>query len=330
MINGIPFPPKNQGDASIWETNNLPALEYCDLNRAANLLNCKVADLLHWAEIGAIELCLKFNAFRASIKSIDLNTKYRNNPNDWIKEKIHSGFLNKYTVNNHNQLGLLQLIPEPTKTNNNGSIEQKYCIEDRFPSPICHIFGLWGLISNPYDNLFSQLQSSEKVQVTALNLQLKAADEELTSESIRIQPVWSELFDRFTELGNPIGPAPDLFIITSSDFFITRKHIEQIDRYRGKLIPSYINGGVHHPESEDPIKEHGNVEASAAKREAVYQAAIYWLKHDPSACQGKRGELTIEAWAEKIISEKNHPKAKVTLGIDTVKQCLRVAMTGKN
>ena len=85
MINGIPFPPKNQGDASIWETNNLPALEYCDLNRAANLLNCKVADLLHWAEIGAIELCLKFNAFRASIKSIDLNTKYRNNPNDWIK-----------------------------------------------------------------------------------------------------------------------------------------------------------------------------------------------------------------------------------------------------
>ena len=48
MINGIPFPPKNQGDASIWETNNLPALEYCDLNRAANLLNCKVADLLHW------------------------------------------------------------------------------------------------------------------------------------------------------------------------------------------------------------------------------------------------------------------------------------------
>lgn len=330
MTKKVSVPLKNHEEASIWEINNLPALEYCDLHRAAKLLDCKVDDLLHWAEIGAIELCLKFNSFRASIKSFELNTKYRNNPKSWIKEKIDSGILNKYIINDYKKLSLLQLIPGPIKIGNDGNIEQEYCIESSFPSPICHIFGLWGLISNPHDNLFSVLQSSKKAQVTALNLQLKAADEELTVDSIRVQPVWSELYDNFTELGNPIGPAPVIFIITPSDLFITRKHIEQIGHYRGKLIPSYINGGVYRPESEDSIKEHGNVEASAAKREAVYQAAIYWLKHDPSACKGKRGDLTIEAWAEKIISEKNNPKAKIELGIDKVKQCLRVAISGKN
>ncbi|HBL7133889.1 TPA: hypothetical protein LSW83_004075 [Serratia marcescens] len=41
----------------------LPALEYCSLDRAARLIGsgCETQDLLHWAEIGAINLSKKFN-----------------------------------------------------------------------------------------------------------------------------------------------------------------------------------------------------------------------------------------------------------------------------
>ncbi|HCM64170.1 MAG TPA: hypothetical protein DIT05_16755 [Morganella sp. (in: Bacteria)] len=40
----------------------LPALEYCSLDRAARLIGsgCEVGDILHWADIGAIKLAKKF------------------------------------------------------------------------------------------------------------------------------------------------------------------------------------------------------------------------------------------------------------------------------
>ncbi|ENM1232987.1 hypothetical protein AB6R86_004609 [Salmonella enterica] len=42
---------------------NLPALEYCSLERATRFIGdgCEIEDLLHWAEIGAISLSHKFN-----------------------------------------------------------------------------------------------------------------------------------------------------------------------------------------------------------------------------------------------------------------------------
>ncbi|HCF8657742.1 hypothetical protein [Atlantibacter hermannii] len=39
---------------------DLPALEYCTLERACRLLGCELDDILHWAEIRAIPLMVKF------------------------------------------------------------------------------------------------------------------------------------------------------------------------------------------------------------------------------------------------------------------------------
>lgn len=41
---------------------DLPILEYCSLERAARFIGsgCEVEDILHWAEIGAINLSYKF------------------------------------------------------------------------------------------------------------------------------------------------------------------------------------------------------------------------------------------------------------------------------
>ncbi|EPF6162329.1 hypothetical protein MWS90_004274 [Citrobacter sedlakii] len=39
---------------------DLPALEYCSLDRASRLLGCEVGDILHWAELSAIPLMIKF------------------------------------------------------------------------------------------------------------------------------------------------------------------------------------------------------------------------------------------------------------------------------
>ncbi|PXY62368.1 hypothetical protein DMY04_22225, partial [Enterobacter hormaechei subsp. steigerwaltii] len=39
---------------------DLPALEFCTLDRACRLLGCELGDILHWAEIKAITLMINF------------------------------------------------------------------------------------------------------------------------------------------------------------------------------------------------------------------------------------------------------------------------------
>lgn len=46
-------------ERNVWKLNNIPPLEHCSIFRAQKLLNCEVEDLLHWHDIGAINLCIK-------------------------------------------------------------------------------------------------------------------------------------------------------------------------------------------------------------------------------------------------------------------------------
>lgn len=58
----------NITERNIWKLNNLPPMEYCSLARAQKLLNCELEDILHWHNIGAINLCLKLNPTRGTLK----------------------------------------------------------------------------------------------------------------------------------------------------------------------------------------------------------------------------------------------------------------------
>ncbi|HHT0889488.1 TPA: hypothetical protein ACTX9H_000676 [Klebsiella variicola subsp. variicola] len=58
----------NITERNIWKLNNLPPMEYCSLARAQKLLNCELEDILHWHGIGAINLCLKLNPTRGTLK----------------------------------------------------------------------------------------------------------------------------------------------------------------------------------------------------------------------------------------------------------------------
>lgn len=58
----------NITERNIWKLNNLPPMEYCSLARAQKLLNCELEDILHWHDIGAINLCLKLNPTWGTLK----------------------------------------------------------------------------------------------------------------------------------------------------------------------------------------------------------------------------------------------------------------------
>jgi hypothetical protein len=55
-------------ERNIWKLHNLPPLEYCSISRAQKLLNCEIEDLLHWHDIGAINLCIKVGRTNGTLK----------------------------------------------------------------------------------------------------------------------------------------------------------------------------------------------------------------------------------------------------------------------
>lgn len=77
----------------------LPLREYYPIERAAELLGCTIDDLIHWAEVGSIQLCIKLNnafgtlgkfAFGHLVNYIDFNiaikgTQYEDDLNNLEK-----------------------------------------------------------------------------------------------------------------------------------------------------------------------------------------------------------------------------------------------------
>ncbi|MEE7530668.1 hypothetical protein IV503_03350 [Klebsiella huaxiensis] len=63
----------NKIERNVWKLNHIPPLEYCSLSRAQKLLNCEIEDLLHWHDIGAINLCIKLTNISGAL-SIAITT----------------------------------------------------------------------------------------------------------------------------------------------------------------------------------------------------------------------------------------------------------------
>ncbi|MGM1332328.1 hypothetical protein ACS0TW_41875, partial [Klebsiella michiganensis] len=66
-------------ERNIWKLNNLPPLEYCSISRAKKLLKCEIEDLLHWHDIGAINLCIKMGKTNGTLKGVFQHDQSSNN-----------------------------------------------------------------------------------------------------------------------------------------------------------------------------------------------------------------------------------------------------------
>lgn len=316
---------------NVWERNNIPVIEYCNLPRAAELLNCQVIDLIHFAEIGAIEFCLELNRFEAVLMMM-------------VKDGDFSDWEHKFPpriLNYHNKSALSQFIPNSNfdmsfiTAEQPEPLKQLYHWEHRpnLKSPLLLLSGIWSIsVTRPISSFFSDLKTYGKAELLARDMSFKETDIPFTRAAFGSEG-WIILamppFNGGDFLENLADPLIDNIIgnININDIYLTRCQIDKIDNGIGKELPSYVNGGVSSPEPLQRI--HGNVEASATKREAVYKAAIYWLLNDPDSCNGKRGKLTIDAWADKIVEERNNPKTKVELGKDKIKECLSSSKAGR-
>lgn len=242
---------------SIWAEKLIPALEYCDLKRAAQILGCEVDDFLYWAEVFSIELCLQFDGMPAAL-NLPANTTV--SPEEWIRNLYKSfvtsspvlGITSTYLSDSMLSGFLPQYRIDFGEKNPSDSV--KYIFEYRdhpaLIKPLIYLNGLWAIY--PYNNLYSSLRRNDSYTFTRTNIRFKIADEIPSFDMYTASPPTEEAYDENLMLKQPEKP---LFTITKDDLLITRSQIEKIYSSIGTPMPNSVNGEVEVYDNKNTISE---------------------------------------------------------------------------
>ncbi|MCL6335888.1 hypothetical protein EXT66_19130 [Pectobacterium carotovorum subsp. carotovorum] len=238
----------NKNHPTVWEINNIPAMEYCTIPRAAEILNCKIADIIHFSEIGAIEFCIMLREFEASL----LFPFEWTVPNTWESRfsKLHS-FVNKSPLSRFRPKANFNPSTEPSEQKIKYSYQHKNSPGLR--KPLLFISGLWSLsIMSNQTAFFGKLKANQKVSLTALDFSLKEADEPfITNEGLSndelmvVCPPTEHLYPNGGLLDQ--NKVTSIATLTIEDLYITKTQIEKIYHGIGNELPNYINGKIAQP-----------------------------------------------------------------------------------
>ncbi|MEM8159914.1 hypothetical protein Q4R47_16370, partial [Morganella morganii] len=228
---------------SVWSDNGLPEMEYCTLTRAAELLNVKIEDLLHFAEIGFIELCVKMDGFEAGLSS-PMSYRDQSTWEDFCENdiKILLGF---GSATKENGLSLFSPKYCPSIDFHNGKIAEYYFYEYNdtpgLRHPIVFLSGLWALVGLSDRNIFHKLSMNNKVELNQFSFLFKEVDYISNSDNDDVyhaQPLSEYLYENSMLVKERIKTIATL---TCEDFYITRTQIDKIYSNIGKPISSLRN-----------------------------------------------------------------------------------------
>lgn len=244
---------KNTGK-NIWDDNKIPVLEYCTVPRAVELLGCKVNDIIHFAEIGAVELCLKLEGLRATLTS---PLKLRD-PDVWENGFTSTFSFNKYQINSPLSLfspdiDISRVIDSEAKP----TYLYEYENSPGLKRPCMQLYGLWAIkpLMIPDAYFFNGILSSDGVSLTSLDFSLKEVDEQfnfkdIDSDAIYASPKTEHLYPDGWLDQEKLKP---IVTLTVKDLYLTRMQVEAIYNGFGDVLPSYINGKVERSDGTENV-----------------------------------------------------------------------------
>lgn len=243
----------------------LPPLEYCSLDRASRLLMCEVEDLFHWHEIGAIQLCIRF----------DGSEEFEHKINGWSLHRFYSAGVIpnsiSYDLSNYSRMRV---------TDSENAIAPTLKELDDIPSLLrfSHYYNVNIRLSGFWKLIPKQFTSSGG------NTDVCVYSNEITDE-FKYSLAMPEEFE-------------------SNVIYIMKNDVDRLIKSNGEPLPNYINGKIQHQkEAETPEeldKTHKNQEINALKREAVLLAAMYVMERHPEECSRKNGKKSLAAIAKAI------------------------------
>lgn len=284
------------------ESSKLLPLEYCRIERAAELLNCKIEDILHWAGIGSISICLYFPVpqnvtawiNRASFEFIKQRTR-------WIKTATKSVTIGEYSsidITSGNQWDdaeatwyqHLDLVEKSTSTSCQN-------IRNKAVEIMARIEGFWRLDEAAITDIYLFPGDDESSSLSD-ELYLTPA-----GESSIVVPVWSHMRE-----------------VQVKDLWIIRRDLE--------LLFDHIKTGGLLARSHQPIESkyyvpHPTAERHAVNRESILAAAIHIKQEKPDECG-----TTATKWAEALEQHAHRywNNAQPPLSREKIEQVLSAAM----
>ncbi|MBA5602063.1 hypothetical protein H1224_13515 [Pectobacterium aroidearum] len=243
----------------------MPLREYYPVKRAAELLNCEVGDLFHWASIGAIKLYVSFENGTGFVRFFGDGVKNEDRDlSRFTEEQFDSPLRLKTQFFN---LKLANDISSRVYSTYNGNRFDGEYINER--SYQCEFSGLWAL---PY---------------SAFGVG------ELYDFQPGLNDFWcsvnNNMFVSF-ETDELLHFEVEDFYIVKSDFLVIKNCSD------GEELPNYLNGGVKRINLDNGASatRPGVKNYHAEKREEVLKAALYLKKHNPEEC------TNFNNWAEAI------------------------------
>lgn len=241
--------PNKSTSQSIWQKNGIPAPEYCSLPRAAELMGCKVSDILHLSTIGAVQLGVLLNEFEAAVwmkDSIDITKS----ATGWYEDLISAGRIDPigWLASPDSPLSQLRFEIDYDDKKSAHRLFRDEEAEFRDNLLLARLSGLWSFQSHfEWESAMNNFGVSS---IAKLGLVFYPADTPFSQASIKARLRGEKIPYEIS-----YGALVD---ITPSDIYLSRTQIEKIYNNIGKELPNYINHGVERP-ADDEMEKIGEV-----------------------------------------------------------------------
>lgn len=314
---------------SIWEEKEMPPLEYCSIIRAANLLNCKEEDFLHWHDEGLITLSVNlreevpaFIVFESETALFEANgpviqKAYIDEENDGRKRGIliEENGSKRVIISEENNEDLIFINKDEREKINSQLDKNKAIMES--------------LIRNTFYKHSQAILPNGHIKVITTNTNEHTFKNEIYG--CYIYGIW-EISDE-QDLTNDMNSASEIFpfelkpklIIndeihnvtatsdefggfTQKDIFLTKSDVEKI--FQCSRLPHLTQqekSNLIEKPIDTPEKAHGNSIRNEELRMELIKTAEIILKKFPEECKSRKLLISPEKWAEAIIKHRDNP-----------------------
>lgn len=313
----------------------LPSHKYYSLEKAAKLAGCEVSDLIHYASIGVLEICIKvphldlfFNFPKEEGAEPELLTAESDSTLDIDREEVRRELVEDMTnsTSNVTRLGLSLDDPESDLESENYirylrftykseyfSITERYNV-GKSVKDIEKWSGLLAIPSIFIEDNESELSAWDDWEVSVCELSIPRCDSESLSQRYQIGGFW---IDGWFDISR------NNMYITDYEFGILCNGGQKIVSDQSSPPNRQLSSKVEHPGINK------RAERFAINREGLLKSAIYILSKYPDECRGEKKEISPEKWRNSIIQHQNEFPPLMVTNEEVILRQLRMAVNGK-
>ncbi|HHZ9432781.1 TPA: hypothetical protein ACWLZK_000071 [Klebsiella quasipneumoniae] len=293
----------------------LPKHRYYSLEKVAKITKCEVSDLIHFASIGLLQLCIKIPQiellFDSSTKKDGEKINLINVESDSILPVDF--FKEKYDIKPDDDADIQRL--RFSYKSDYFSFTEQYDMKSGNKS-----IEKWsGFLAIP----------QEFIEADERYLSDFWGDWDITIDTLELPRCENATFRDGYVVGGFYFD--DWYTVHSEHMYITSYEFELLCN-GGKEITSEANLATRNNSNtllSSPLTINKKAERHASNRERLLKAAIYILSKYPDDCRGERKEISPEKWRDALMTHVSEVPPLMITNEEVILRQLRAAVNGK-